>query len=545
MLQNHDGVLELMKSPIRSIEGRLYYYVGGSGSPTTLKHNDKLKSFTIERIGEDGKFFGFGICSKAIFKILDKERIFNITSADMLRPLYVDRSAGTAATYFPYPKYYVSEVNRDENTNELTITTYDVIYKASNHTVSELTLPNTYTMRQFVAACATLLGANGYTLVNMGSDTVFNTSFQKEDTVNFEGTETIREALNAVAEATQTIYYMNSTNALTFKRLNINGDPVLPIDKSLYFSLDSYPVKKLTTIHYTTELDEIGITKTTGEAGYTQNVKNNPFWDKRDEVETLVEKAVAAVGGIAITPFNCSWRGNTLLEIGDKIALVAKDDSIITTYVLNDTVEYDGSLSERTQWNNESNTSATQTKSTNLGELVKETYARVDKVNKTIEMVVSEAAADRESITTITQTVDTINSSVKVLEDSVKTSTEGVSEEIAKLYSEVETKMGKDDYTIAIKDVIEEEGVSKVLTETGFRFDETGLTVSKSGSEMETTITEDGMRIYKDGDEVLTADNTGVNAKNLHATTYLIIGTNSRFEDYGGNRTGCFWVGGA
>ena len=24
---------------------------------------------------------------------------------------------------------------------------------------------------------------------------------------------------------------------------------------------------------------------------------------------------------------------------------------------------------------------------------------------------------------------------------------------------------------------------------------------------------------------------------------YLIIGTNSRFEDYGSDRTGCFWIG--
>lgn len=544
MLQNHDGVLELMISPIRSIEGRVYYYVEGSGSPTTLRHNDKLKSFTIERIGEDGKFFGFGICSKAIIKILDKERVMNITDADMMRPLYVDRSAQTAATYFPYPKYYVSEVNRDETTNELTITSYDVIYEASNHTVSELTLPDTYTIRQFVAACATLLGANGYTLIDMGTDTVFNTSYKKEDTVNFEGTETIREALNAVAEATQTIYYMNSTNALTFKRLNIDGDPVLTIDKSLYFSLDSYPEKKLTTIHYTTELDEDGIPESTGETGYTQIVKNNPFWDKREDAEILVENALAAIGGITITPFNCSWRGNTLLEIGDKIALVAKDDSIITTYVLNDTIEYDGSLSEKTQWNNESNTSATQTKSANLGELVKETYARVDKVNKTINMVVSEAAADRESITNITQTIDTINSSVKVLEDTVSSTNEANKEEIAKLYSEVESKMSKDDYTIAVKKVIEEEGTSKVITSTGFKFDETGLTVSKSGSEIETTITEDGMKITKDSDEVLTVDNVGVNAINLTARNYLIIGTNSRFEDYNGNRTGCFWVGG-
>jgi len=50
--------------------------------------------------------------------------------------------------------------------------------------------------------------------------------------------------------------------------------------------------------------------------------------------------------------------------------------------------------------------------------------------------------------------------------------------------------------------------------------------------------------VYQNSQEVLTANNKGVDAKNLHATTYLIVGTSSRFEDYGYDRTGCFWIGG-
>ena len=84
-------------------------------------------------------------------------------------------------------------------------------------------------------------------------------------------------------------------------------------------------------------------------------------------------------------------------------------------------------------------------------------------------------------------------------------------------------------------------GVSKVETTTGFTFDETGLTIEKDGSEIKTQITEDGMKVYKDSEEVLVANNKGVVATDLHAKTYLIIGTHSRFEDYG-DRTGCFWI---
>ena len=89
-----------------------------------------------------------------------------------------------------------------------------------------------------------------------------------------------------------------------------------------------------------------------------------------------------------------------------------------------------------------------------------------------------------------------------------------------------------------------DDGVSKVVTSTGFTFDDAGMTVEKSGSEMKTQITENGMSVYQNSAQVLTANNKGVDARNLHATTYLIVGNNSRFEDYGYDRTGCFWIGG-
>ena len=89
-------------------------------------------------------------------------------------------------------------------------------------------------------------------------------------------------------------------------------------------------------------------------------------------------------------------------------------------------------------------------------------------------------------------------------------------------------------------------GTNKVSTSTGFTFDDNGLKVSKSDSEMSTQITEDGMKVYRNDEVVLTANNQGVDAKNLHATTYLIIGSHSRMEDFsedGVKRTAMFWIG--
>ena len=96
---------------------------------------------------------------------------------------------------------------------------------------------------------------------------------------------------------------------------------------------------------------------------------------------------------------------------------------------------------------------------------------------------------------------------------------------------------------------INNNGVTRVATETGFTFDREGLTVDSTDSPTKTQVTPDGMTVYKKDaagtqSEVLEATSEGVDATNLHAKTYLIIGGRSRFENYGSDRTGCFWIGG-
>lgn len=91
-----------------------------------------------------------------------------------------------------------------------------------------------------------------------------------------------------------------------------------------------------------------------------------------------------------------------------------------------------------------------------------------------------------------------------------------------------------------------------VTTSTGYTFDADGLTIRKSDSEMENLLNNDGMyvRRWTGGtyDDILTADKDGVYAINVKAEQYLIIGNNSRFEDYSNGtdtkRTACFYIGG-
>lgn len=532
MLNVEKNISNMINSPVRQIRARVELY-SGSNLTSIFKYTDALKSFTIERVGDNTKFFGFGVCQKLNVKLLDPQRKINITTDNRLEIAF-----GVGADYlYSCPSFKVTEVHRDENTNELSITAYDALYGASAHIVSELNLVAPYTIKSFLTACASLLELP-FNLIGIDTNVL---AAVYEEGANFEGTETIREALDAIAEATQSIYYICANWNLTFKRLDVNGDPVATIDKNKYFTLDSGTNRRLVEICHATELgDNVGASL--AESGSTQYVRDNPFWDLREDIGTLVNNALAAIGGLTINQFECEWRGNPLLEIGDKIALETKDGSTVFSYVFDDTIEYDGSLKQATRWSYEEDDAETASNPTSLGDVLKQTYAKVDKANKEISLVASETAENKEAISALQLNTESINASVSKVQETTTSALDGVNEELATLTSKIDAAITAEDVTLQISSALEN-GVTKVETTTGFKFNEDGLTVSKSGSEMTTTITEDGMTVYRDEEAVLIADNEGVKAEDLHATTYLIVGKNSRFEDFGDNRTGCFWIG--
>jgi hypothetical protein len=518
--------LNEFNSPIRKISGKVEVYASTSSLEYTFTHTDALQSIEIDRAGEPGKFFGFGIGQKATIKLVDKDRLLTIGKDNYLK---IDFRLNENDFVGSLPTYFVSEAKRDENTNGLTITASDSLEKMNTDTVSMIHLTS-YTIREFAAAASSLYGLS---LEIQGvEDNSFDTEYPEG--ANFEGTEKIRTALNAVAEATQTIYFI-SGDKLIFKRLNLSTAADLTIEKQHYFTLDSKEPHTLGAVCHATELGDNVISPSLG--GDTQYVRDNPFWELRDDIATLVNNAATAIAGITITPFTCSWRGNFLLEPGDKIEIVAKDNTTFVAYALNDKMTYSGGFSQTSEWSYDKENETASNPST-LGEALKQTFAKVDKVNKQIDMVVSETGTNKDAISTLQLTTNGINASVSTMEKTVKENADAVST----LSSKVDAQITADDVTLSINKALEN-GVGKVETSTGFTFNDEGLTVSKSGSEISTQITEDGMNIKKGYNEVLTASNEGVKAQDLHATTYLIIGKNSRFEDMG-NRTACFWIGG-
>lgn len=509
----------------------------GSTIVDTFNHTDRLVSFEIERLGLDGKFFGFGISQKARVKLKDVDRTVNLTTDNKLRVRISALADG--GTLVPYPLFQVEEINRDENTNELTVIAYDVLHSLTNRTFSELGLTAPYTLADIVNAITSQIIGGTVTYKGEIADK-FTLSY--EEGANLEGSENLRDILNAIAEATQTIYFIDRNNNLVFLRLSDTSTAALTISKEDYFTLQSETCRTLTAIASITELGDNVISAQDPNDGSTQYIRNNPFLELRADLATLLDTAIAEVGGITIYQFDCSWRGNFLMEPGDRIDLTTKDNDTISSYIINDTITYNGGLSGTTSWSYEEGETE-HANPTTVGEVLKETYAKVDKVNKEIDLVAGEVDNNTSAIASLAITTSNITSSVQRVEAVTEEALDKVNENIAILTNRVDQTITSEDVQIQIRTELEN-GIDKVTTSTGFTFNENGLTISKSGTEIKTIISEDGMIVFRNDDEVLVADNEGVKAQDLHATTFLIIGLNSRFEDFdGGRRTGCFWIG--
>ncbi len=533
MIINNNHLTEI-NSPVRKIQAKVELYEG-STLVNTFSYTDKLISFNVERVGE-GKFFGFGFCQKANIKLIDKDIELDITTANHFKIYF-----GVNDEYIsPFPNLYVTEVHRNENNGELSITAYDAIKDTTQHTYNELNITSN-TIDNAVEAITAALGLNGY--IYYGEGNLFWIDYPE---LNYEGTEDIREVLNGIAEATASIYYIDSANNLVFKVLSNGGSAT--ITKEDYFTLNSKTNRRLTDIVSVTDLGE-NISISTGSIGSTQYVRNNPYWSLNTEhITEYLEQMQMLLYNFTINQFECEWRGNYLVEIGDELKLVTKDDTTVISFLLNDTISYDGSLKQKSSWSYEENEEETASNPVTLGETLKDTYAKVDKANKQIDIVASEIKANEEAISSLQINTEGINASIQAIEKNTSDAFNNLNGEIDTLTNRVDATMTPEEVRIEIKTELEN-GVSKVKTNTGFIFNDEGLTISKSDNDISTTITEDGMTIYRRDnkeDSLLVANNQGVIATNLYAKTFLIIGGRSRFEDFdkdGEERTGCFWIG--
>jgi hypothetical protein len=530
------GGMSYYKAPSRQLTGSVYVLVD-KDSHTALDYPlscyDNLVSFKIETIVPKGKLFGFVVIQKLTIEALGE---INIPKGYVLEP-------NVNANYMSLEKlgkFYVDSIEVNDTKSMTTIVAYDLLYQTKNIPYD---MVESGADPDFTQIAQRIAERNLFCLVE--------SDFEHMDRIiidaNPRETDSIYDVLTAICEATGTICFttLNDASEIVLKFVRLARETEAAIDSvapDYYYDFSSKePITLTKVVHATALGDNI---QAGTNAGYTQTIQDNMLLDLHQERAQMITALGDEVSGIKTTPHTLNMLGVPYYEPGDCIGIKLLDGSYVRIHLLNFTYTYSGGFTMTSNFELEPQDEPTEGTPSNLTEAIKQTYAKVDRINNTIELLVSDIDENKEQISQIRIDAEGISSKVSSLEDSVGESIDGLSGEIATLEQTVETKMTDEQVTIKIKEALSN-GVDRVETSTGFTFDEDGLTVERTGKDIKTTISEDGMKVFRQEEEVLVANNEGVKAEDLHATTYLIIGTNSRFEDYGEGRTGCFWIGGA
>lgn len=524
-----------LASPVRYVKGKVVFNPIDTTLPTlTFTESDELQKIEIQRVADSRLFFGQVVCQRLHVELRDINKEINLNDN-----YWIDAYIGEGDTYIQFPKFKITEINRNENNNRLSITAYDLLETAKSLQFKDVNIQPPYNMTQLARAIGIALGTTTAFKGTTKQSPLDNVQY--EEGANIEPETELREVIKQIAEAAYCVVYMNSENKLVFRAMNKYKQPDFTIPKAKYYTLSTKTNRRLAGICSATQLGD-NVKAELDQSGTIQYIYDNPFLELRTDIDSILNGALEEIGGLTINQFEMTNIGFPHLEIGDRLKIENKDGTYSYSYLLDDVLTYDGALKGKTQYVYEAQDDTDANPST-IGEAMKQTYARVDKVNKQVDIVVSKSEDMEKNISSIGLRTDQINLNVSETQKKVDANTR----EIEELKKSVSLKLDEDAVSILIQKEMKEQGaVDSVTTKTGFVFDEDGLTISKTDSDVSTKIDEDGLVITQNGTEMLTVHNQGVDAINLTARQYLIIGKYSRFQDYeitGRQRTGCFWIG--
>ena len=168
----------------------------------------------------------------------------------------------------------------------------------------------------------------------------------------------------------------------------------------------------------------------------------------------------------------------------------------------------------------------------------------------TITRILSAVGVNAEWVkigsTSLPDSIDGLSSQISVMLESFTSEFSKQKDDIDGLRTDITRVEQNATQISAVVRNIEENGVSKVTTETGATLDKDGLHITKSGEEMESRIDYSGLHVERNGTAILEATASGVEAENVKVRTYLIVGQHARFEDYANERdaarTACFYI---
>lgn len=499
----------------------------------------------------------FGSCEASMVKLKIRNEFGALKGKWLTISMVLD---GNTENPFQFGKYKADTCELSGDKKYLNITAYDSMYDIINTNVvtwyDALEFP--LTMKAFRDSFFEHIG------IEQEETELIQDSVIVEKTIDADEITGLK-VISAICELNGVFGHINRQGVFVYISLLSDEDLIYP-GYDIFPSDSLYPMSRnnnqIGTGSYQTCQYEDFITRTISKVQIRQEendiggafgettdnvyaVEDNflVYGKSTEQLNEIAERLYNEISGIYYRPFNAVLQGNPCIEVGDDVDIHTKNMDV-QSYVLERTIKGIQALKDTFDANGVYEYS---TKGNSIQKEIRQLKGKsnvlernVEETRETIKDVESGLSAEIVKNTQeISHTISETNQKLENETSALRSSQSSIEQKVDGLGVEFKEEISRID---AQGNEIEE------LKKTSYKFDTEDLTIEKSGSEIKTKINEDGMRVFKNDEEMLKANNEGVDAVNLHAKTWLIIGNNSRLEDYvnadGEKRTACFWIGG-
>ena len=453
-------------------------------------------------IGSTTAVAGLAIAGIAIADVRD------IGSASIIKaPKFgVKAPADADYSYIEYGTYIIKEKKHDEEQDTVLLECYDLMLLSM--IPYDLNLGYPLTVSGLLDAICDRLGWKKKYTTFVNSDVLieeekYDASYTFRDVLD-EISQVAAGMIGFVGDELDVIYPRNSGETIDSSNLK-----TLKMGES-YGPVNSVVLARSPQEDNIYRLDEDSV----NAHGITEiRIENNQIMDSHRE--DFIDGILAALLGLRFELYELESFGIGYLNFGDFFTIQTPDGVDHNALMLCDDLKITQGLSE--------------TSSLEAPAVTQTDYAAASETDKVLNKTILRVDKQAQEITALVTKTGNVESSV-----------DGLTTKVTNLTSIV---MDSEKVDIAISKAIE--GINSITTTTGYTFDQDGLHIHKSEEEMENLLDNTGMYVNRGGDNILTANNEGVDAINLRSRQFLIIGANSRIEDYEYNRTACFYIGGS
>lgn len=463
-----------------------------------------------------------GSLLRSVMKCLDIEVKGAISDAntDITNAKFgVKAPADTAYSYKQYGTYIIKEKKHDEEQGTTLLECYDLMIKAMvpydlimGYPEKDSGTTSTITVKGLLDAICNRFGwSKKYT--------TFTNSDKVIDEEKYDASYTFRDILDEIAQVAagmigfvgdqlDVIYPTNSGETIDSSNLKTlkMGESYGPVNSVV---LARSPQEDNIYRQNTSSINSYGMTEI--------RIENNQIMDSHRE--DFIDNILSKLLGLQFELYELESFGIGYLNLGDFFTIQTPDGVNHKALMLCDDLKITQGLSETSRMEAPEATETDYSAASETDRVLNQTILKVDKQAQEITALISRTSNVEGSIDGLEQQVTNM---AEVMMDA-----ESVRIEIS----------------TAVSDAVN--GIDSITTSTGYTFDQDGLHIQKSGEEMENLLDNTGMYVNRGDDNILTANNEGVDAINLRSRQFLIIGDNSRFENYPGKRTACFYIGGS